>query len=61
VVDDRQLRVCGDAAVVTCRTTIKETWKGKDTSGQYRNTDIWVKRAGRWQLLASHTSKITQK
>jgi len=61
VVDDWQLRVCEDAAVITGRTTIKETWKGKDTSGQYRFTDTWVKRAGRWQLLASHTSKIAQK
>jgi ketosteroid isomerase-like protein len=59
--DDWQVRVYGDAAVVTGRTTVKETWKGKDTSGQYRYTDTWVKRGGRWQLLASHTSKIARK
>ncbi len=61
VVDDWKVRVYGDAAVVTGRTTVKETWKGKDVSGQYRNTATWVKRAGRWQLVASHTSKIAQK
>ena len=61
VVDDWKVRVYGNAAVVTGRTTVKETWKGKDVSGQYRYTDTWVKRAGRWQLVASHTSKIAQK
>jgi uncharacterized protein (TIGR02246 family) len=60
-VDDWKVRVYGDTAVVTGRTTVKETWKGKDVSGQYRYTDTWVKRAGRWQLVASHTSKIAQK
>jgi uncharacterized protein (TIGR02246 family) len=60
-VDDWKVRVYGDAAVVTGRTTVKETWKGKDVSGQYRYTDTWVKRGGRWQLVASHTSKIAQK
>jgi ketosteroid isomerase-like protein len=61
VLADMKVRVYGDAAVVTGRTTVKETWKGKDVSGQYRYTDTWVKRAGRWQLVASHTSKIAQK
>jgi len=60
-VDDWKVRVYGDTAVVTGRNTIKETWKGRDTSGQYRYTDTWVKLAGRWQLVASHTSKIAQK
>ena len=62
VVDDWKVRVYGDAAVVTGRTTtVNEEYKGKDVSGQYRYTDTWIKRAGRWQLVASHTSKIAQK
>jgi ketosteroid isomerase-like protein len=60
-VDDWKVRVYGDAAIVTGCTTVKETWKGRDTSGKYRYTDTWVKLAGRWQLVASHTSKIAQK
>ena len=60
-VDDWKVRVYGDTAVVTGRNTVKEMWKGRDTSGQYRYTDTWVKRDGRWQLVASHTSKIAQK
>jgi len=59
--DDMKVRVYGDAAVVTGRNTGKEVLKGKDISGQYRWTDTWVKKAGRWQCVASHWSKIEGK
>jgi ketosteroid isomerase-like protein len=59
--DDFMVRVYGDVAVVTFRFTTKEQNKGKDISGQYRTTDTWVKRAGRWQCVASHGSEIAQK
>ena len=61
VTDDMKVRVYGDTAVVTGRNTGKETLKGKDISGQYRWTDTWVKKAGRWQCVASHWSKIAGK
>jgi hypothetical protein len=57
--DDYEVRVYGDAAVVTGRWTGKETIKGKDTSGQYRWTDTWIKKAGRWQCVASQNAKIS--
>lgn len=57
--DDYKVRVYGDAAVVTGRWTGKQTSKGKDASGQYRWTDTWIKKAGRWQCVASHSSKIS--
>jgi ketosteroid isomerase-like protein len=61
VADEMKARVYGDAAVVTGRNTTKETFKGKDISGQYRWTDTWVKHAGRWQCVATHVSRIAQK
>ena len=61
VVDEMKVRVYGDAAVVTGRSTIKETYKGEDVSGQYRWTDTWVKRAGGWQCVAGHSSEIVKK
>jgi ketosteroid isomerase-like protein len=61
VLTDMKVRVYGDAAVVTVRDMVKETYKGKDVSGQYQRTDTWVKRAGRWQCVAGHTSRIAQK
>jgi ketosteroid isomerase-like protein len=61
VLADMKVRVYGDAAAVTGRATIKETYKGKDVSRQERWTDTWVKRAGRWQCVAGHSSEIAQK
>ena len=58
---DMKVRVYGDAAVVTGRNTVKETYKGEDVSGQNRWTHTWVKRAGRWQCVAAHSSEIAQK
>jgi ketosteroid isomerase-like protein len=58
VTDDVMVRVYGDTAVVTGRTTVKEQYKGKDISGQYRWTDMWVKHAGRWRCVADHSSRI---
>lgn len=57
--DDYKVRVYGKAAVVTYRCIMKGQW-GKDISGQYRETDTWVKLAGRWQCVAIHTSKIVE-
>jgi len=59
--DDWKVRVYGDAAVAMARHTIKETFKGKDVSGQYRCTDTWVKLSGRWQCVSTHSSRIAQK
>jgi ketosteroid isomerase-like protein len=59
--DEWKVRVYGDAAVVLSRETVKEQYKGKDVSGQYRFTDTWIKKAGRWQCVASAGTKITKK
>ena len=59
--DEIKVRVYGDAAVVTGRWTGKETIKGRDVSGQARWTDTFIKRDGRWQCVATHSSKIPQK
>jgi ketosteroid isomerase-like protein len=59
--DEWKVRVYGDAAVVLSRETVKEHYKGKDVSGQYRFTDTWIKKAGRWQCVASAGTKIAKK
>jgi ketosteroid isomerase-like protein len=40
--DEWKVRVYGDAAVVLGRWTVKEQYKGKDVSGQYRSVDTWI-------------------
>jgi ketosteroid isomerase-like protein len=56
--DDLDVRVFGDAAVVTGSNTEKSTYNGEDTSGRYRWMDVFVKRNGRWQAVASHVSRM---
>ncbi len=58
--DNMKARVYGDAAVVNGRMTAKQTFRGQDISGQYQCTDTFIRKAGRWQCVAVHLSKIAQ-
>ena len=59
-IEDMRVRVYGDMAIVTYRTTDKATFKGQDISGQSRWTDVFVKRNGRWQAVAGQGTRIAQ-
>jgi len=61
VADDFKVRVYGDAAVINFRLTYKNQVQGKESTGQDQITDVWIKRGGRWQCVASHSSQIAQK
>jgi len=39
-------------------STEKSSMAGKDTSGQYRWTDVFVKREGRWQCVTGYGAKV---
>ncbi len=53
-----QPMVFGDAAVVHGLTTIEGTEGRQDISGQYRWTDIFERRDGRWQAVASYGTAV---
>ena len=57
---DMKVRVFGDTAVVAGSDDEKSSYKGKDTSGHYTWTDVFVKRHGRWQAAASQGTRITE-
>jgi ketosteroid isomerase-like protein len=57
---DMKVRVFGDTAVVTGSDDEKSSYKGKDTSGHYTWTDVFVKRQGRWQAAASQGTRMPQ-
>jgi hypothetical protein len=57
---DVRVRVYGDVAVATYLDTTKVTIDGK-AGDDFRYTDVWVRRDGRWQLVASHGSRIPRK
>jgi len=58
--DDLQVRVYGDTAVLTGRSTQKGQTQGQDSSGQYRFTRVYVKRDGHWQSVAFQSTRIAE-
>jgi ketosteroid isomerase-like protein len=59
--NDMRVRIHGDTAIVTYGTTDKGTYKGKDISGQFRWTDVFVMHNGNWQLVAGHGCPLQKK
>jgi len=56
--DDVQVRVYGDTAVETGRSTMDGQDKGKAVPRDNRFTRVWVKQHGRWRLVANHYSLL---
>ena len=50
-----------NTAVMTHRATEKGLNKGKEYTDQHRSMHVWVKRDGRWQVVASQATPIPQK
>jgi ketosteroid isomerase-like protein len=57
--DDVQVRVYGNTAVETGRSTMNGQDKGKTVPRDTRFTRVWVKQQGRWRLVANHYSSQT--
>jgi ketosteroid isomerase-like protein len=57
---DLKVRVYGDTAVVTGRSVQKGMENGKDYSGDYWFTRVYVKQNGRWLTVALQTTPIRQ-
>ncbi|HVF87052.1 MAG TPA: nuclear transport factor 2 family protein [Pyrinomonadaceae bacterium] len=59
-VEDGSVRMYGDTAVVTGHYTMKGKAGGQDIGGPHSYTAVYVKRQGRWQPVAFHSSRIAQ-
>ena len=54
-----KVRFFGNTAVVTGSDTEKSKGAdGKDTSGKYAWTDVFVKQSGKWKAVASQSAKL---
>jgi Domain of unknown function (DUF4440) len=59
-VDDVTVTFVGTTAIVRGRTEATGIVNGKSISARLRFTDVFVKRDGRWQAIASHASSLAQ-
>jgi ketosteroid isomerase-like protein len=53
---DFLVQVFGDAAVVKSRLTQVATVGGQPWNATFMVTDVWIRRDGRWQVVARHSS-----
>lgn len=51
--DDYRIRVFGNTAIMTHRATVEGVRNIK-----FRSTHIWMKRGGKWKIVAHHGSQI---
>lgn len=59
--DETQVRLYGNTAVVTARVTVAGKHKeGAPFRTRSRFTDVFVWRDGRWQIVAGHSSHIPE-
>jgi ketosteroid isomerase-like protein len=55
--DEISVNVYGDTAVAFASQNETSRYGGKDTSGHYHYTNVWVKRDGQWRAVSSHGTR----
>ena len=53
-IDDVQVRILGDVAIIHARTTYN-TADGERRNGRY--TDVWARRDGKWLAVSAHVTR----
>jgi ketosteroid isomerase-like protein len=53
-IDDVQVRILGDVAIIHARTTYA-TAEGERRNGRY--TDVWARREGTWLAVSAHVTR----
>src|SRR5262249_5026303 len=51
-----RVRVIGECAIVSAVCAVKGFYKGHDASARVPYMRIWLKRDGRWQIIAAQSS-----
>jgi len=58
---DLQVRVLGDASIVNGQVALTRRSEGTSVETRIAYMDVYLKRDGRWQLVAVHTNLIARK
>ena len=56
--EDLTVRAHGDTAVTSYRIATKARFEETDINRQFCMTNVWMKREGRWQIVARHTAYL---
>ena len=56
--DDINVNLYGDAAVLTAKRTVRGRSAVRDPSGQFRQIRVYAKRQGRWQAVMLQVTRI---
>jgi uncharacterized protein (TIGR02246 family) len=57
---DVKVRLYGQAAVVTVRSTWTTRTDAGERASDYIATHVWNERGGHWQLVSAHISRVAQ-
>jgi uncharacterized protein (TIGR02246 family) len=58
--EDTSVRVFGDTAVSTGRSAMHVSAGGQDMRFRIQFTDVWVRRNGRWQMVAWQSTRLPE-
>ena len=56
--EDVTVKTHGDTAIANYRFVVTCTGPNIDVHRRYRTTNVWIKRDGRWQIVAAHTAFV---
>ncbi|MBX7187778.1 MAG: nuclear transport factor 2 family protein [Vicinamibacteria bacterium] len=56
--EDVEVRLYGETGVVTGASIQSGVTNGQPFSGHFRFTRVWIRHAGAWRMVASHSSRI---
>lgn len=59
-IDKEDIKVVthGDTAIASYRFVVRVQGEGIDIHRRYRTTNMWLKRAGQWQVIGGHMASL---
>ena len=60
-VEDLDIRIYKDAAVVVGIDRTKGEWDGQEFTGKSRFTDVFIRTDGKWRFVSSHSTDIANR
>ena len=57
---DQKMRFYADTAIVLGVTTVEGVSGGTPFAADFQYTDTWVRRGGKWKIVASHASRLAK-